>query len=114
MQEEPTFAIRETRDGASVRLELLGELDLATLPRFRERLVQLRDERVPVSIDLSELDFMDSTGLAVLYGAAREAESDGWRLDVLPDLSPQVAHLLETAGVRAMIVGIHAGPHGTE
>ena len=55
------------RDGDAHRLRLLGEFDLAGAKPFKEEI-----ERIEVSgaerivIDLSSLDFMDSTGLRLL------------------------------------------------
>ena len=60
-------------EGPSV-LKLRGDLDLHTAPGLRERLAALIDAgSLRVVVDLSEVAFMDSTGLGVLVGAARRA-----------------------------------------
>lgn len=107
MDEGLTFRIRETRDASGARLKVLGELDIATAPELQDRLVHLRDERVPASLDLSELTFMDSTGLSLLILAVQEAASDGWRLNVLPDLPDQVRQLFDITSTGEMIIGEH-------
>ncbi len=66
-------------DGRTV-LAVGGEVDLATAPQLRRRLIELvnggcRD----LVVDLSKVGFIDSTGLGVLVGARRrikEAEGD--------------------------------------
>lgn len=59
------------RDGWFV-LEVEGEIDLATAPRLRERLLAaLNDGETRVVVDLLEVGFIDSTGLGVLIGALK-------------------------------------------
>jgi anti-sigma B factor antagonist len=53
-------------------LEVGGEVDVYTAPQLRERLtalVEAGDRRVIV--DLTKVEFLDSTGLGVLVGALR-------------------------------------------
>ena len=66
------------RHDDEVYVELSGVLDLATRPTFAEIADDVlgRDRR-PVVFDLSDLDFMDSTGIVELIRAARRAEQGG-------------------------------------
>ena len=51
---------------------------MATAPRFRQRLLAVISAGVQnVVIDLSSVDFIDSTGLGVLMGAAKRVRSAG-------------------------------------
>jgi len=53
-------------------LVLRGEIDLATQGELRQRFTDLIVEgRVHLVVDLTEVDFIDSTGLGVLIGARR-------------------------------------------
>jgi anti-sigma B factor antagonist len=53
-------------------LEVGGEVDVYTAPRLRERLIELVDAGAKhVVIDLSRVEFLDSTGLGVLVGALK-------------------------------------------
>jgi len=59
------------RDGWYV-LEVEGEIDLATAPRLRERLLSaVNDGELNLVVDLRGVGFIDSTGLGVLIGALK-------------------------------------------
>ena len=54
----------DDRHPTAVVLSVSGEVDLATAPRLRERLVQLvTDGHRCVVVDMAGVDFLDSTGL---------------------------------------------------
>ena len=63
------FEIRESEDSGQLRLTLLGELDVSVGPELRARLEELRAEGRSVLMDLSGLEFMDSTGVAIMAWA---------------------------------------------
>jgi len=64
-----------------VRLVLAGDLDLATAGEAELAILTAEETQPPVLIlDLSELDFMDSTGLRVIVSAASRARDDERRL----------------------------------
>ena len=49
-----------------------GEVDVYTAPRLREKLVELVETGARhVVVDLSRVEFLDSTGLGVLVGALK-------------------------------------------
>lgn len=59
-------------------VELSGELDLFTAPVLREVLLGLTgDGRHFLAIELSGLQFLDSSGLGVLVGATKRAVAAG-------------------------------------
>jgi anti-anti-sigma factor len=71
----------EELGGGAVRIALRGELDLAHAYTFDEELRGVEATRPTcVVIDLRELDFLDSCGLARLLAARRRARKAGHRL----------------------------------
>ncbi len=86
--------LEETQESGRLRLKLTGELDLASAPTVRQRLDQLRTERRSVLLDLSQLTFMDSSGLHVMIDQLQR-QHDGWMLRIDPNLTPQVRRLFE-------------------
>lgn len=73
--------IIEDLDASTVRIALHGDLDLAHAYTFDEEL-QLVEARRPacICVDLRELSFLDSCGLARLLAARRRARRLGHRL----------------------------------
>jgi anti-sigma B factor antagonist len=63
------FSISTRSEGAYTVVEVIGELDVSTAQRLRERLADLiANGDYHLVADLQGLDFLDSTGLGVLVG----------------------------------------------
>jgi anti-sigma B factor antagonist len=86
--EEPDPAIRV--------VVLRGELDVATVPAFREALNPLADNEAVecICVDLVEVTFIDSTGLMTLLNALRRVVRRAGRL-VIACNNPTVLRLFE-------------------
>lgn len=98
------LAIRESLlFGGVVELSLVGELDLATAPALEQRLSQLRSERKAVRVDLSRVEFIDSSGLRVLLGAWKSGREMGWNFEIGPDVPPQAEHLFKITGTELIV-----------
>ncbi len=72
---EPSFSV-EPR-GASVVVSVRGELDITSSPRFDECLSEARGRGDRVVLDMSGVDFMDTTALAVIVGHWRRLAAAG-------------------------------------
>src|SRR5947207_15784534 len=92
--------MRETREGGVHRLTLIGELDLATAPVLESAFdAVFRDDCVEmIVVDLTELSFMDSTGIHMLLHMRAACEGAD-RLRVING-SGAVERVLEVSGVR--------------
>jgi anti-sigma B factor antagonist len=67
-----------------VVLEIGGEVDVYTAPKLRERLMELVNAGdTHVVVDLSRVEFLDSTGLGVLVGAHRRLRARDGSLDLV-------------------------------
>ena len=66
-------------------IEAVGEVDLTTAPQLRESLMAAVNgaEKSPVIVDLSQVDFIDSAGLALLVEARKRLSPEGRVLHVL-------------------------------
>jgi anti-anti-sigma factor len=93
--DDQVFGLGEVREGSRVRLSPRGELDIAASEQLSDRLDALAAEGAAVELDLSEVAFMDSTGVACVAQAVREWRQAGAELTVGGELQAQVARLLE-------------------
>lgn len=80
-------------------LKLVGELDLAGVPKVRARFAETDGN---VDVDCSGLGFIDASGLGVLVAAHWECDARGDKL-VLVDPSPCVERLLELTGLDGVL-----------
>jgi anti-sigma B factor antagonist len=91
-----------TDEGVSV-VEVAGEVDVYTAPTLRQHLREASGGPAPrVVVDMTEVKFLDSTGLGVLVGAmGRVKEADGTlRLVVSSD---HILKVLRITGLDALI-----------
>ena len=95
------LSVRETREGGVHRLTPVGELDLATVPLLESAFdAAFADDAVDIIVvDLTELSFMDSTGIHLLL-RMQVACDDAARLRVING-SRAVQRILDVSGVRA-------------
>ena len=93
-----------SHDGAAV-LQVAGDIDMQTAGALRDRLSECLETGVPrVVVDLSAVDFLDSSALGALVAAARSASDGGGVLRVAapkPHVLKifQITRLLEVLGV---------------
>lgn len=75
---ETSFTVQIDIEGTVVRVS--GDLDVMAAPRLREQFADLvRRGHYDVVVDLDEVSFLDSTGLAVLVNALKRVRAhDGW------------------------------------
>jgi len=95
---------------------LRGELDSSTAGQLYEQLSELtRDGVVHVALDLSELEFMDSTGLSVVVAEHKRTTASGGELVLLSPQS-QVLRMFEMTGLTDVlhILEDGAGERGPE
>jgi anti-sigma B factor antagonist len=94
----PRFEVHASdADDGALLLAVEGELDLVTEPQLSAALADAAGR--PTTIDLSELAFMDSTGLRALLSAAREHP----QLRLRGPLQPPVQRLLELTQTLAIL-----------
>jgi anti-sigma B factor antagonist len=98
----PFFVDRVDQAGGPVLLRVRGELDVYGAPLLRSKLLDLLPERPPLVVDLQALDFMDSSGLAVLLELRSRARQNGWTVSVR-GARGRVRELLERTGTLTLV-----------
>jgi anti-anti-sigma factor len=71
-----------TKPGA-VRLRVQGPLDLDAVGAFGEALTRAARRRLPVELDLGEVDFIDGSGLSMLIDADSRVRRAGHELTII-------------------------------
>ncbi len=98
------FAMRERLDAdGKLLVTLLGDLDLAVAEKLSGRLEELKVARRPVRLDLSQLTFIDSSGVQALLLALTDARWIGWQLEVAREVSPSVERAAQIVGIAQVL-----------
>jgi len=79
----PQFSVSRNDSSDPPRVVVSGELDLAVADEVAAVLVEAPYDGCLV-LDLSDVSFMDSTGLGLLLRTSQRARSEGWTLEVVP------------------------------
>lgn len=82
---------------------LIGEIDTYTAPKLRETLIPLTEEQgKEIVIDLTEVNYIDSTGLGIFIGALKSSHNYHSHLK-LQGLSNRVQRLFHITGLDEVI-----------
>lgn len=100
---EVPLTVLEVQANDGSRLAVTGELDLATADQFAQTLRRLSASRSNVLLDLSRVQFMDSSGLNALVNVVTDARRANRRIELRPELAPQVKRLLELTGLAPVL-----------
>jgi anti-sigma B factor antagonist len=101
--EKAELTIRVEHDGDVEVMSLYGDLDFAAVPALQEEWKRVwSDGAEAVLIDLSGLQFMDSTGLRTIVAMVDESRDDGDRVRLLRG-TRQVQELMELSGLDEML-----------
>jgi anti-sigma B factor antagonist len=93
----------KTEDGGETLIfKLRGSLDIATAPTIRAALVDATDKGSHhLIVDLTGLEFLDSTGLGVLIGAHRRTTEHNGSFQLIVHEGP-ISRLLNITGLIAV------------
>jgi anti-anti-sigma factor len=75
-------------------MTLLGELDLSASEGFRAELARVQESPGRVRLDLSELEFIDCSGIGAILNAMSEARRHRRELEVGRAVSPIVQRVV--------------------
>ena len=107
----PRLRVERNGQRSPLRLALYGELDIATAPTLERVLTELADLEGELTIDVSAVRFIDSTGLRAILACAAK------RRLTLSSPSPPVRRMLQVTGLlerltAPAIASPPAGPAG--
>jgi len=93
-----TLLVRFEQDGDTEVIALCGELDLANTSTAEAALRGSLEAGRSVIVDMRELEFIDSTGIAMLV-ASLNGDEGGSRIRFIPSSAPAVSRVLELTGL---------------
>jgi anti-anti-sigma factor len=94
------FALRlEPMEGGWVRVRVEGELALTSSPVLELAVERELEANSDILLDLSAIDFIDSTGLRAMTSLVRAARANGRKLKLSADLPPHARRLMEIVGL---------------
>ncbi|HEX4109348.1 MAG TPA: STAS domain-containing protein [Solirubrobacteraceae bacterium] len=99
-----SFSIRSSQERGIARLQPIGELDITTAPILKRAFEAALDDHQGserIVVDLTEVSFMDSTGIHLLLQMNAACRGTG-RLRVVNG-SQAVVRVLDVSGVREVL-----------
>jgi anti-sigma B factor antagonist len=119
-----SLTIEVTAGYRSITFAIRGDIDLATAPDLATAMAAIQDSYGRLVLDLSELDFIDSTGVRVLVQGEKHLADQGVKLE-LARVPRQAEKVFQLLGMRnwhrnedilrlstdAPYVAPQAGPH---
>ncbi|TML07370.1 MAG: anti-sigma factor antagonist [Actinobacteria bacterium] len=98
MKDPAGYSCEVCTDAGAWRLTLGGEFDLATVPVSEAVLRMAQADALTVWLDLGDVSFIDSSGIAMLMRAHQRADRAGNELVLVAPSAP-VRRLLELCGI---------------
>jgi anti-sigma B factor antagonist len=96
---EMPFEIIEDTAGQHPVISVRGEVDLVTAPQLHDVLLSAFSVDTPGGVvDLSDVTFLDSTGLSVLVTAQKHCRDNGGAIELVIT-SPSVLRVFEITGL---------------
>ena len=91
------LVINQRQEDGKQIIEAIGEVDLTTAPYLRESILAFlgRAEKLPLVVDLCQIDFIDSAGLALLVEARKKLAPEGLTLNILLTAGRQPERVLK-------------------
>jgi anti-sigma B factor antagonist len=98
-QDTLSIDVSAARDGRTALFALSGSLDIATSPTLRAALMDAADRNEhEIVVDLTHLEFLDSTGLGALIGAHKRAAEHSGSVRLVAQ-EGQILRLLRITGL---------------
>jgi anti-anti-sigma factor len=96
------LAVRSFPEGEGTVVVLIGELDRSNVASAELIIDDVLGGGAPVVVDLQELEFLDSSGIALLT-RLNQAPGDRGRVRIVPSRSLGVTRIMAATGLDAML-----------
>jgi len=105
----PPFSVEAERRGTTAIVAVIGELDIATAPRFQEAITKLEAGYATLVVDLSKCTFFASSGISILLEENHRGETNGFELLVVK-APPEVQRMFDLARLDHKLTFIEQPP----
>jgi anti-anti-sigma factor len=95
------FEVRTRSEPDQLVVTPVGELDIATVDQVRTAIAE-RADGARLVLDLSQLGFMDTSGIQVVVESYRDARDQGFELSIVR-AEPMVQRVFEIAGLEGVL-----------
>lgn len=86
------------------RIEYNGSLDMSSVPQLVETVEIAAHKHRRIILDMTNLDFVDSTGIHGLITLRQKMTAEGREL-LFEGFRPEILDILDILGIREMILG---------
>ncbi|PKG23693.1 anti-sigma factor antagonist [Niallia nealsonii] len=87
----------------NIEVKVCGEIDAYTAPKLKERIYSYSEKQsIKMVVDLSDVNYMDSTGLGVFVGVFKNIRANNGELKLI-NLSDRLKRLFEITGLADII-----------
>lgn len=83
-------------------LSLIGELDIATVDKFKNAVESAKTTEKAIEIDMSQLDFVDSTGVGGLLKAIKGLQGEKIAVQ-MTNINPEVYEVFDLLGLPLLL-----------
>jgi anti-anti-sigma factor len=95
--------VQASAESGSSRICLSGEVDLANVATIEEEILNsVPDQATTVAVDLTDLNYMDSTGIRMLFSLASQLQKRRIALELIVPLDSPSRRLIELSGFESL------------
>lgn len=91
------MTINKKENNGETVLSIEGKITTLTSPQFQEELMTALAETDSITLDFSEVDYMSSAGLRVLFAGQETADAGGKKV-ILCNVSDEIKEILDMTG----------------
>jgi anti-sigma B factor antagonist len=96
---EMNLQVELVEENSVQRFKIVGEIDAYTAPTLRERLASAEKlKEMQAELDLTEVGYMDSTGLGVFVGFYKAVKANGGHVKIV-GVNARLKRLFEITGL---------------
>lgn len=109
--QDGTLTVRVEAEDGGCTLSLVGELDMANVATLEAELDRTAGAGAsPITVDMRELEFIDSTGIAALVAAHRRLnDGGGERIRLVRSRASAVRRVMDLTGLDAELPFVSLG-----